>query len=108
MTDIAALERAVEDVLGMLDRVSNYVSSVIKGDTPGSTAIGKFLLNTVSLAPKVGAADVERMFNTHIQDVLMVSYLANTVRTQIDLSNQLASHNFEKAAAAPAGAVAAK
>jgi translation initiation factor 3 subunit F len=29
MTDIGALEKAVEDVLGMLDRVSNYVSRVI-------------------------------------------------------------------------------
>lgn len=29
MTDIHALERAIEDVLGMLDRVSNYVNRVI-------------------------------------------------------------------------------
>ena len=29
--------------------------------------------------------------NAHIQDVLMVSYLANTIRTQIDLSNRLAT-----------------
>ena len=29
--------------------------------------------------------------NTHIQDVLVVSYLANTIRTQIDLSNRLAT-----------------
>lgn len=29
--------------------------------------------------------------NNHIQDVLVVSYLANMVRTQIDLSNRLAT-----------------
>ena len=29
MTDIGALEKAIEDVLGMLDRVSDYVSKVI-------------------------------------------------------------------------------
>jgi translation initiation factor 3 subunit F len=29
--------------------------------------------------------------NAHIQDVLVVSYLANTIRTQIDLSNRLAT-----------------
>jgi len=94
MTDIGALEKAVEDVLGMLDRVSGYVDRVIKGESPASTAIGKFLMNTVTLAPKVNAADVERMFNSHIQDVLMVSYLANTIRTQIDLSGRLATYNF--------------
>lgn len=57
-------------------------------------------MNTLSLAPKVSTADVERMFNTHIQDVLLVSYLANTIRTQIDLSNRLASANFGTAPAA--------
>jgi len=51
-------------------------------------------MNTLSLAPKVSPADVERMFNTHIQDVLLVGYLANTIRTQIDPSNRLASANF--------------
>lgn len=61
------------------------------GETEGSTAIGKFLMNTLALAPKVSASDVERMFNTHIQDVLLISYLANTIRTQIDLSNKLAN-----------------
>ena len=64
-------------------------------------------MNTLTLAPKVNAADVERMFNSHIQDVLMVSYLANTIRTQIDLSGRLATYNFGSkdpvgAAAAPA------
>lgn len=29
--------------------------------------------------------------NNHIQDVLAVSYLANTIRTQMDLSNRLAT-----------------
>jgi len=29
--------------------------------------------------------------NNHIQDVLVISYLANTIRTQIDLSNRLAT-----------------
>lgn len=29
--------------------------------------------------------------NNHIQDVLVVAYLANTIRTQIDLSNRLAT-----------------
>lgn len=29
--------------------------------------------------------------NNHVQDVLAVSYLANTIRTQMDLSNRLAT-----------------
>ena len=66
------------------------------GDIAPNNTLGRFLLSTLSLAPKVSPADLERMFNTHIQDVLLVSYLANTIRTQIDLSNRLALHTFAK------------
>lgn len=59
-TDIEALERAIEDVLGMIDRVSRYVESVIDEEAPASTALGQFLLNTLALAPKVEPADIER------------------------------------------------
>jgi translation initiation factor 3 subunit F len=48
-------------------------------------------MNALSLAPKVDAEAVEADFNNHIQDVLMVSYLANTIRTQIDLAQRLAT-----------------
>ena len=107
MTDIESLERAIEEVLGMLDRVSKYVEAVIEEETPPSSALGQFLLNALALAPKVDPEDIERdlyvtpllhltyplMFcsNNHIQDVLVISYLANTIRTQIDLSNRLAT-----------------
>lgn len=59
-TDIEALERAIEEVLGMIDRVSRYVESVIDEEAPASTALGQFLLNTLALAPKVEPADIER------------------------------------------------
>ncbi|KAI5246668.1 eukaryotic translation initiation factor 3 subunit F [Aureobasidium subglaciale] len=90
-TDIESLERAIEQVLDMIERVSNYVSEVLDEEAEPSSALGQFLMNTLSLAPKVDAQDIERDFNNHIQDVLLVSYLANTIRTQIDLSNRLAT-----------------
>ena len=110
LTDIESLERAIVEVMGMLDRVSKYVEAVIEEEAPPSSALGQFLLNALALAPKVDPADIERDLyaealeypifiskmlimcsNNHIQDVLVVSYLANTVRTQIDLSNRLAT-----------------
>ncbi|KAH7125237.1 eukaryotic translation initiation factor 3 subunit F [Dendryphion nanum] len=91
ITDLEALERAVQQVLEMLERVSTYVNNVLDEEADPSSALGQFLMNALSLAPKVNAADIERDFNNHIQDVLLVSYLANTIRTQIDLSNRLAT-----------------
>ncbi|EEH06061.1 translation initiation factor eIF3f [Histoplasma capsulatum G186AR] len=109
-TDIEALEKAIEDVLGMIDRVSKYVESVMDEEAPASTALGQFLLNALALAPKVNPADIENDFNNHIQDVLVVSYLANTIRTQMELSNRLATAQLtlggESTGAAAAGGAA--
>lgn len=58
-TDIEALERSIEEVIGMIDRVSKYVESVIDEEAPASTALGQFLLNTLALAPKVEPAQIE-------------------------------------------------
>ena len=60
LTDIESLERAVEEVLAMLDRVQRYVESVIEEEAPPSTALGQFLLNTLKLAPATNPEDVER------------------------------------------------
>ncbi|KAF2108158.1 eukaryotic translation initiation factor 3 subunit F [Lophiotrema nucula] len=91
LTDLEGLERAIQHVLDMLERVSNYVNNVLDEEATPSSALGQFLMNALSLAPKVDPQDIERDFNAHIQDVLVVSYLANTIRTQIDLSNRLAT-----------------
>lgn len=59
-TDIETLERAIEQVLEMLERVSNYVSNVLDEEAEPSSALGQFLMNTLSLAPKVDAEDIEK------------------------------------------------
>ena len=89
--DIEGLERAIEHTLDLVERVSEYVSSVLDEEREPNNALGQFLMNALSLAPKVDPADMERDFNNHIQDILVVSYLTNTIRTQIDLSQRLAT-----------------
>lgn len=91
LTDIEGLERAIEYTLDLLERVSEYVSSVLDEERESNNALGQFLMKALSLAPKVDAADMERDFNNHIQDILVVSYLTNTIRTQIELSQRLAT-----------------
>ncbi|KAK9450812.1 JAB1/Mov34/MPN/PAD-1 ubiquitin protease-domain-containing protein [Limtongia smithiae] len=89
MNDIASLERAIEQVLEMLDRVSTYVSRVSSGESEGSIAIGKYLQTNLALAPKVDAEELEKLFSSHLQDVLLVVYLTNTLKTQMELFNSL-------------------
>lgn len=91
VSDIEGLERAIDQTVDLLERVSEYVNSVLDEEREPSNALGQFLMNALSLSPKVDPQDIERDFNNHIQDVLVVSYLANTIRTQIELSQRLAT-----------------
>lgn len=91
ISDVESLTRSLEHTLDLLDRVSDYVSGVIDEEREPNNALGQYLMGALSLAPKVDPASIESDFNNHIQDVLMVSYLANSIRTQIDLSQRLAT-----------------
>ena len=60
MADIETLEKAIEQVLDLLERVSSYVNSVLDEEATPSSALGQFLMNALSLAPKVDPTDIER------------------------------------------------
>ncbi|KAF4977054.1 hypothetical protein FZEAL_6371 [Fusarium zealandicum] len=94
VSDIEGLGRSIEQTIDLLDRASEWINGVLDEDEEPNNAIGQHLLNALSVAPKVDPSQIEHDFNNHIQDVLMVSYLANTIRTQIDLSQRLAVATF--------------
>lgn len=94
VSDIESLGRSIEQTVVLLDRVSEWVNGVLDEDEEPNNALGQYLISALSLAPKVDPEQIEHDFNNHIQDVLMVSYLANTIRTQIDLSQRLALANL--------------
>ncbi|OBZ70043.1 Eukaryotic translation initiation factor 3 subunit F [Grifola frondosa] len=86
-TDIEILERSLQSVSAMLERVLSYVQSVLSGEVKGDPAVGRYLMD--ALGPST--EDLERGgFNSSLQDTLMVSYLANLVRSQAEVSSRLA------------------
>jgi translation initiation factor 3 subunit F len=89
LSDMDHLEIAIAKVQEMLDRVSQYVQQVLKGQEPANNAIGRYIMDSVSVVPKVDATSFEKMFNSHLQDLLMVVYLANMTRTQLSVAERL-------------------
>lgn len=93
INDIQALEATLANISEMVDRVAAYVDGIIasnaKSSAPASVAIGKYLYKNLSLVPSISKENLEKLFNSHLQDVLMVVYLANTVKTQLQLSSRL-------------------
>jgi len=87
ISDLEALEQSIKSVTAMLDRVLGYVRSVLAGEVQGDPAVGRYLLDTFASSTD----DLEKGgFNASLQDTLMVSYLANLVRSQAEISSRLA------------------
>jgi len=89
VSDLENLEASIRKLDSMLESVLAYANKVLDGSTEGDNNIGRFLLNTVSALPKFEPQDLERIFNNNIQDLLLVVYLANLTRTQLQLNEKL-------------------
>ncbi|KAI7870554.1 maintenance of mitochondrial structure and function-domain-containing protein [Spinellus fusiger] len=89
LSDMDHLEVAVVKLQEMLERISRYVDSVVEGKEVPNNAIGRYIMDTVSVVPKVDTVTFEKMFNSHLQDLLMVVYLANMTRTQLSITEKL-------------------
>ncbi|KAE8266006.1 hypothetical protein A4X09_0g6347 [Tilletia walkeri] len=90
VSDMVALTRALTQVQDQLDRVLAYVRDVLDGKRAGSAAVGRYLIDTVAMVPGgIAPEKLETLFNGHLQDVLMISYLANVVRAQAEVSTRL-------------------
>lgn len=88
-SDLDTLRSSIVDTLSMLERVQTYVNTARSDSSKANLAIGRFLMDALSVRPSLDPEVIEKLFNSHLQDVLMVSYLARTVREQLQISNQL-------------------
>lgn len=89
ISDMDHLEIAISKLQEMLERISKYVDSVVDGSVQPNNAIGRYIMDTVSVVPKIDSTSFENMFNSHLQDLLMVVYLANMTRTQLSVAERL-------------------
>jgi len=84
--ELAQLESTLQDVLEMLDRVLAYAQEAA-GGKPADAALGRYLMDALG-------GGVEELgkggFTSNLQDTLMMSYLANLVRAQAEVSARLA------------------
>ncbi|KAJ7490290.1 JAB1/Mov34/MPN/PAD-1 ubiquitin protease-domain-containing protein [Mycena galericulata] len=90
VTSIANLDTALTTVSQMLDRVLAYVRKVLAGEVEGDKALGRYLMDTLGVAAIGEKGGEDKAFNASLQDTLMISYLANLVRAQAEVSSRLA------------------
>lgn len=88
-SDLDNLRTSIADTLSMLERVQKFVDTARDNPSQENLAVGRFLMDALSVRPSLDPEAIEKMFNSHLQDVLMISYLARTVREQLEISSQL-------------------
>jgi len=89
LTELENLESSVNKLIELIDVVTDYVSKVQEGKIKADNKIGRFLAEAVVGLPKLDPPTMERLFNSNLQDLLMVVYLANLTRTQLSLAEKL-------------------
>lgn len=88
-TDSVKLIKAIRQIQSMLARVHKYIESVLEGSTPSNPVIGRYLMHTLAMVPKIDVETFDKTFNAHVQDLLMVVYLSNVTRAQLALADSI-------------------
>ncbi|KAJ7514609.1 hypothetical protein O6H91_23G052200 [Diphasiastrum complanatum] len=90
-SDLEGLEQSIGRLQNMIEVVFRYTDDVVEGRILPDNTIGRYLLETISMVPKIAPEAFDRLFNDSIQDLLLVVYLANLTRTQLALAEKLNS-----------------
>ncbi|KAF7290940.1 Eukaryotic translation initiation factor 3 subunit F [Mycena chlorophos] len=90
ISTLESLDAALTNVSQMIDRVLAYVRRVLAGEIPGDKALGRYLMDTLAVSAIGEKGTEDKAFNAALQDTLMISYLANLLRAQAEVSSRLA------------------
>ena len=88
-SELDNLERSVRQLADLLDKVQAFVADVVAGRRTATVPLGRYLMDTVAAVPKIDPTKFEQIFNTNLQDLLMVVYLSTLTRTQLALAERL-------------------
>ena len=87
--ELEPVEATVKKLLRTLEGVVDYVDKVAQGAQTAEPETVRLLQQLVAAAPRLPATSFEKMFNTQVQDMLTIVYLANLTRTQLALAEKL-------------------
>ncbi|GMG56066.1 unnamed protein product [Ambrosiozyma monospora] len=88
--ELRQFSQSISEVSSLVEVLQSYVQKVIAGEIEGDESVGKFLLTNLNF--KAESIDVEylkKAFEQHINDSLLVEYLASCIKQQLDASAKL-------------------
>ncbi|CAM2117227.1 unnamed protein product [Caretta caretta] len=90
-SDLQQVGAASARIQDTLSTVLQYAEDVLSGKVAADNTVGRFLMDLINQVPKISPEDFETMLNSNINDLLMVTYLANLTQSQIALNEKLLS-----------------
>ncbi|KAJ1081443.1 hypothetical protein NDU88_001625 [Pleurodeles waltl] len=88
-SDLQQVRSASSQTQDNLTTVLQYAEDVLSGKVAADNTVGRFLMDLINQVPKISPEDFESMLNSNINDLLMVTYLANLTQAQIALNEKL-------------------
>jgi len=83
----------IDDAAGKMEqelsKVTTYVEEVLSGKRPADAEIGRDLLELTNSVPQMDPTEIDTLLTSHMNDLLMVTYLSNLIKTQLHLNEKL-------------------
>jgi len=87
--ELTKVAESANKMQGMLDAVITYVEAVLDGREEPDSSVGRALKDMVLSVPKMDPDQFEVMLNSNLRDLLMVVYLSQMTKTQLQLNEKL-------------------
>jgi translation initiation factor 3 subunit F len=88
-SSVAGLQVSLEKLYQLLEATLQYVDSVVDGTVPMEAEKGRQISDTLASIPMIRPEVFDKLFHNSLQDLLMVSYLSNATRTQMEIAQKL-------------------
>ena len=85
----ASVQKAMKQLLEVLDRVQVYVDSVVDGNAPALAEYGMRVADAIAALQEVRPEDFNGVLQEKIQDLLMVNYISSLTNTQLAISEKI-------------------
>jgi len=89
MPDLTKVSEAASKQEAMLDTLIKYIEAVMDGSEVADNSVGRTLWDLVQSVPKMDTVTFEKMLNSNLRDLLMVIYLSQLTKTQLQLNEKL-------------------
>ncbi|CAH0515000.1 unnamed protein product [Peronospora belbahrii] len=87
--ELEALEETMERLYNCINDASTFVGDVVAGKQTADAKLGREIADALAAIPMLREEQFDQLFNTGLQDLLMVSYLSGLTQAQLSMAEKL-------------------